>query len=216
MKPRITFLGHAGFRIEGSRIIYIDPFRLKEQQPLQADLVLITHPHYDHLSPVDIKKVLRQNAKTQLVLPRSVDEDKNLPAQIYHLQPGEELELDGVKIRGIPAYNITTKFHQKESNWLGYLFTLDDVIFYHTGDTELVPEMEKVKADVVFVPVGGTYTFDAQSAAEFVSMINPRIAIPMHYGTIVGSLNDALQFKRYATCYVEILQEGKTWTLKFG
>ncbi len=213
MKLRITFLGHAGFRIEGSRIIYIDPFRLKEPQPPQADIVLITHPHFDHLSPPDIKKIVRQRQESQIVLPESVDEE--LPAQIHRIKPGAELELNGVKIKAVPAYNKTTQFHLKEAHWVGYLFTLDDVTFYHAGDTDFVPELEKVRADVAFVPVGGTYTMGAQDAAKFVSAINPRIAIPMHYGTLVSSLNDALQFKRYALCRVEILQEGKAWTLEF-
>ncbi len=214
MVIRITFLGQSGFRIEGSRIIYIDPFRLKEPQPLQSDLVLITHPHYDHLSPVDIKKILRRENRTKIVFPSEVTE--KFAAEIHHLEPGEQIELDGVKIKGVPAYNNTTQFHQKESKWLGYVFTLDDDTFYHAGDTDLVPELENIRADVVFLPVGGTYTFGAQQAAKLASSINPRVAIPMHYGAVVGSVNDALQFERYAQCNVKVLQEGKAWNLELG
>jgi len=212
MRPVLVWLGHAGFRIEGSSIVYIDPYRIKEQNPPKADYILVTHSHYDHLSDADIRKIVKDTT-TLISTPDCIAQFKGKKAAI---KPGEELEFGTLKVKAVPAYNLTKSFHQKSSGWVGFLVTLDDITFYHSGDSDAIPEMADIKADVVLLPVGGTYTMDAQEAAEVASKINPRVAIPMHYGAIIGSANDAIQFKRYATCPVKILTEGERWEVNFS
>ena len=122
------------------------------------------------------------------------------------MKPGESTTANGVKIEAVPAYNINKQFHPKSNNWVGYIFTLDGQRIYQAGDTDAIPEMKNVKADVVLMPVGGTYTMTAQEAAEATNAINPKLAIPMHWGKIVGSANDAETFKKLVKCEVQILK----------
>ena len=196
----IHWLNHASFRFDGSKVIYTDPWELKKTEP-KADIVLITHEHYDHCSPSDVAKILKST--TTVIAPADCTAKiKNVKS----LKPGESEVIDGIKIEAIPAYNTNKQFHPKSNNWVGYVFTLDGTTYYQAGDTDLIPEMKKIKADVVLLPVGGTYTMTAKDAAEAVSRINPKVAIPMHWGKIVGSANDADTFKKLAKCEVQILK----------
>ncbi len=186
---KIHWLGHAGFLVEGSKVVYFDPFNIKEG-PV-ADLILVTHTHYDHFSPDDIKKI--SNSSTTLVI--SSDADPDFLGKVIKLTPIDEVEVKGLVVKAVPAYNIDKQFHPKANNWLGFLLTIDGETIYHTGDTDFIPEMEGIEADVSLIPVGGTYTMDAVEAASAVKAMKVKVALPMHWGEIVGDEADALKFK---------------------
>ena len=183
---------------EGAPVVYCDPFRVTEE-PHDASYVLITHAHYDHFSPEDLAKVA--NERTELVAPASMArevEGLSVPLTAAHLmQPGEVLELPGMTVEAVPAYNTDPErlhLHPQANRWLGYVVTLDGVRYYDAGDTDQNADNEQVRADVALVPIGGTYTMDAAQAAAFVNTLKPQIAVPMHYGSIVGSMSDADAF----------------------
>jgi L-ascorbate metabolism protein UlaG (beta-lactamase superfamily) len=191
MTENIEFLGHATFKIKGSKIIYTDPYMIQPDEP--ADIILISHSHFDHCSVEDIAKIC--NEKTGIVASKDcIDTLKGLPGSVVGIEPNERTEINGVTVEAVHAYNTNKSFHPKSSKWNGYVFDLDGRRYYHPGDTDKIPEMDNIRADVVFLPVGGTYTMDAREACEVVSVISPKVAIPMHYGSIVGSKKDAESF----------------------
>lgn len=196
----IHWLGHASFRIEGSKVVYIDPWEIKPGP--KADIILVTHDHYDHCSPDDVAKITK--ADTTIVA--TSDCARKLKGNVKSLKPGESVDIAGVKIEAVPAYNINKQFHPKSNNWVGYVVTLDGERVYHTGDTDVIPEMREIKADVVLLPVGGTYTMTAGEAVKVCDWIKPKKAIPMHWGKIVGSEKDAEVFKKSAKCPVDVLK----------
>ncbi|MFH1312112.1 MAG: MBL fold metallo-hydrolase [Candidatus Eisenbacteria bacterium] len=189
----IRWLGHASFLIEGGIAIYIDPYSLPEGLP-PADLVLITHDHRDHFSPGDLNKILKPT--TVVVSVKSVCD--NLPTKAKNsrtVAPGDTISVGEVSIAVVPAYNIKKDFHPKENGWVGFVIEVEGRSIYHAGDTDLIPEMKHIDADVALLPAGGTYTMDADEAAKAANLIKPQVAIPMHWGTIVGSEEDAKAFK---------------------
>lgn len=173
----------SSIKITGTKTIYLDPLDI-EGTPHDADLVFVTHEHYDHFSPDDIKKVLKKD--TQIVVPSvmlDMVRENNFPTQNLHgILPLETKNYDGVKCQGIPAYNIAKSFHPKGNNWLGYLVELDGKTYYAMGDTDVTLEATSVEADVVFIPIGGKYTMDATEAAEFINQKQPGLVVPIHYG----------------------------------
>lgn len=200
VKEKIKWLGHASFRIEGSKsIVYIDPWKLKGSVP--ADVVCITHSHYDHLSGEDIEKVRKRS--TVIVGP--ADCKGGFGPAFKTVAPGDQVTAGDVSIEAVPAYNTDKDFHPKKKGWVGYVVTVDGVRVYHVGDSDVIPEMSGVKADVALVPVGGTYTMTVKQAAEAVSKINPKVAVPMHCGDIVGTLGDRETFKASCKTAVVIL-----------
>jgi len=201
MVEKIHWLGHASFFIDSDLAkIYIDPYQIKKTSP-QADIILITHEHFDHFSPEDIKKIAKSD--TILVGPRTILGKTNYSTKV--MSPGEKLKLKNIEIEGVYAYNVNKNFHPKKNEYLGFLITIEGTRIYHAGDTDLIPEMKNIKADIVLLPVGGTYTMNAKEAAEAVKLLNPKIAIPMHWGSIVGSQKDAEEFKKLCKCEVKIL-----------
>jgi len=198
----IKWLGHAGFLIENSRVIYIDPYNIKEGFE-KADLILITHSHYDHCSVADINKIVKEG--TKIILPADCQSKItrfDVPIKMEVVEPGQELILGDVKISVLPAYNVDKHFHPKDESWVGYLMKTDGLFIYHAGDTDVIPEMQKLtgykqsdKKFVALLPVGGRFTMNAEEAAEAAKLIKPDLAIPMHYGSIVGSEDDAREFK---------------------
>jgi L-ascorbate metabolism protein UlaG (beta-lactamase superfamily) len=206
----ITWLGHDCFRIEGEKTIYTDPFKIGGGKP--ADLILITHSHFDHLSPEDIQKIWARD--TVVVAPKDCQPQLNqlVLKEVKTARPEDRLAIEGVEIRPVPAYNINKfrspgiPYHPKHGGGVGYVFTIGGVTFYHTGDTDLIPEMENLKIDVMFTPVSGTYVMTVDEAVRAVKKIAPKLAIPMHYGIIVGSQSDAERFSQNASCRVEILE----------
>ncbi|HHH81205.1 MAG TPA: MBL fold metallo-hydrolase [candidate division Zixibacteria bacterium] len=185
----ITWLGHAGFMLEGVKRVYIDPYQIKTGLP-PADIVLVTHSHFDHFSQNDIKRILGDS--TVIVAPS----DCKMSGNVQNVKPGDTIEIGGVRIEAVPAYNIGKRFHPKESGWVGYVVEMDGVRVYHAGDTDLIPEMKSINADVALLPIGGTYTMNVSEAIEAAKTIKPKLAIPMHFGSIVGSTSDAINFCR--------------------
>lgn len=190
----IEWLGHAAFKITGREVvIYIDPYEIRSKD--EADIVLITHDHFDHASPKDIRKIAAP--KTSIVGPKKAKvELAGLPGTFHEIAPGEEIEIAGVSIRAVPAYNIGKSYHPRSAGYVGYIVGVDGKSIYHAGDTDLIPEMEGLGVDVALLPVGGTYTMDAREAAEAFRRIGAKEGIPMHCGTIVGSERDAEAFRR--------------------
>jgi L-ascorbate metabolism protein UlaG (beta-lactamase superfamily) len=196
---KIEWLGHAGFRITAKeKIIYIDPYNLEKGEK-KADIILITHDHYDHCSTDDVEKIRQES--TVLFAAKGCDVVK--PDAV--MGPGQREEVHDIIIDAVPAYNPKKKFHPKEKGNVGYVLDIDGDRIYHAGDTDVIPEMEEIRARVALLPVGGTYTMDAAEAAEAAKMINCEIAIPMHYGTIIGDKSDAEEFAKLCNCEVKIL-----------
>ena len=183
---------HSSIKITKEIIIYIDPFRINEEKH-DADLILITHDHYDHYSPEDIKKVIKKD--TIIVAPKTINELNN-KENITFVEPNQTYNINGYKIDTIPAYNISKHFHPKENNWIGYIIEIDGLKYYVAGDTDITPENRQIKCDVALIPIGGTYTMDYKEASELINIIKPKIAIPTHYGSIVGDITDGEKFKK--------------------
>lgn len=183
---------------ESGIVIYLDPFHLTDDEAAHdADIVLITHAHYDHCSPDDIARVAGKH--TTLVAPKSMEPEVSGIADaigatgLHFMQAGEHLELQGIAIDAVGAYNVEPErlgMHTRANGWLGYVLTVDGVRYYAAGDTDQNPDNEHVVCDVAFVPIGGTYTCDANQAAAFVNTLRPRAVVPIHYGSIVGSMSD--------------------------
>lgn len=196
MTENITVFTQNSIRItDRDRQIYIDPFQMREE-PHDADYILITHDHYDHFSPEDIKKVAGSN--TILIVPekmqRKANEAADLVRRIITVKPGVYHEIDGLEIETVPAYNILKPFHPKNAEWVGYILRVDGKRIYIAGDTDATKEAKAVKCDIALIPIGGTYTMDAKKAAELVNTLCPSVAIPVHYGNIVGKPGDGEVF----------------------
>ncbi len=189
MTDAVHWLGHDTFRIDGPPVVYVDPFEIRAGAP-PADLILITHEHFDHCSPKDIAKI--RTPRTQLVGPAAVQ--KALGGDITVVAPGDRVTVAGVAVRAVPAYNVNKKFHPKSAGMVGYVFTVAGVTYYHAGDTDEIPEMAGLAPDVALLPVSGTYVMTAEEAARAARAIQPKVAIPMHYGSIVGGVADAKRF----------------------
>ncbi len=171
--------------------IYIDPFQIREE-PKDAAYILITHDHYDHFSPDDIAKVVGPH--TILVVPEKMEgkaqEVARLMSKIVTVTPGVYKEIDGLEFETVAAYNTLKPFHRKDAGWVGYILRIDGKRIYVAGDTDATKEARGVKCDIALVPIGGTYTMDARKAADLVNEIRPSVAIPVHYGAVVGSPKD--------------------------
>ncbi len=185
----IHWLGHATFRIEDGRTqIYIDPWKLPAGAP-KADVILITHSHFDHLSPEDIAKI--EQPGTKFLAPADVA-GKLKGKQVTTASPGGTYTVGGLKVEAVAAYNTNKDFHKRSEHWVGYVVTLSDgTRIYHTGDSDVTPEMEAVRTDVALMPCGGTYTMTAAEVAQAANVFKPKVLIPMHWGDIVGSKADA-------------------------
>jgi L-ascorbate metabolism protein UlaG (beta-lactamase superfamily) len=204
MIENIHWLGHAGFRIEDDKTIYIDPYQLKGKPP-KADLILITHDHFDHFSPDDVAKV----AKDDTVIVTIAAVAQKLKGDVRVVKPGDSLTVLDIPIEAVPAYNVNKfrspgePFHPKESGHVGFILTVGGLRIYHTGDTDVISEMDDIEADIALLPVGGTYTMTADEAAQAANRIKPKVAIPMHHSAIVGSVKDAQRF--CDLCQMEVI-----------
>ncbi|MCP4605975.1 MAG: MBL fold metallo-hydrolase [Proteobacteria bacterium] len=185
---KIDWLGHDGMRIQTEDIvIYIDPFQIEGGAP--ADIVLITHGHYDHCSPDDIEKVFKEDTVILSAVGCSP------PKQPEEMQAGDTKEIMGIKIEAVPSYNVDKKFHPKSANGLGYIVTVEGQRIYHAGDTDLIDEMSEINCDIALLPVSGTYVMTAKEAVEAAKILKPKLAIPMHYGSsVIGTVDDAKEF----------------------
>ncbi|OGO05547.1 MAG: Zn-dependent hydrolase [Chloroflexi bacterium RBG_13_56_8] len=197
MLEGIHWLGHASFRIDGDVIVYIDPWKLKSAVP--ADLILVTHGHYDHLSVSDIARISKDD--TVIVCPTSCV--RSIPGDVRTIAPGQSMRVRGVLIEAVPSYNTNKPNHPRSAGNVGYIVEVGDRRIYHAGDTDLIPEMSQIRCDVALLPVGGTYTMNAKEAVQAVERIKPQVVVPMHWGDIVGSRGDV---ERFASLVSEDIQ----------
>ena len=209
MLDNIEVFTQSSIRVKsGQGIIYIDPFRLKEESH-DADYVLITHDHYDHFSIEDIHKVIKAN--TILVVPARMEDDaKELErevGEIVTVKPGIHKELSGLELETIPAYNTVKPFHPRRAEWVGYILRVDGKRVYIAGDTGATKEAKQVRCDIALVPVGGTYTLDTKRAADLINTIRPEYAIPTHYGSIVGKKSDGQTFAALVKSPVKVVEK---------
>ncbi len=195
----VQVLAHSAIRIEAEdgTAIYFDPFELTDA-PHDADYVLVTHTHYDHLSPEDAAKVM--NESTVVVCPASAEAEvrEALGTAPRGMAPGDTITLGVMQIEAVPAYNVEPErlgFHPQENRWIGYVITIDGVRYYVAGDTDQNDDTVQVRCDVALVPIGGTFTMDPAQAAAFVNVIKPRIVVPTHYGSAVGTKEDVEAFE---------------------
>ena len=195
---KLSWLGHDGILYQDKKVIYFDPFQIAGGPA--ADIILISHDHFDHCSPDDLKKIQTKDT----VIVTEADSAKKLTGNIEILKPGEAKTIQGITIEAVPAYNTNKDFHVKAKGWLGFIVTLEGIRLYHPGDTDFIPEMKDIKADIAFLPVSGTYVMTAQEAAEAAKVLNPKIAIPMHYGAIVGTEEDAKKFAELLKGLVDV------------
>jgi L-ascorbate metabolism protein UlaG (beta-lactamase superfamily) len=194
---RVTWFKNSSFVWRsGDLAIYVDPWGIPEDA-VPADVIFITHTHYDHFIPEDIDKV--RTPRTALVAPGDVA--KELSGDISVVSPGDAIEAGGLKVQCVPAYNVQEDrldFHPRSNQWVGYVVDLGDGVYYHAGDTDHLPELESIRADVAFLPAGGTFTMDAQQAAGLAKAMTPGTAVPMHYGFVSGSSKDGESFREAA------------------
>jgi L-ascorbate metabolism protein UlaG (beta-lactamase superfamily) len=203
---KVKWLGHDSFKFDFDNLkLYIDPFQVIDTD--KADIILITHEHYDHCSIADLKKLVKED--TLIVATPDVTSKlsgKVNGGKIQLVKPGDKFIYKEIMIKAVPAYNTNKQFHPKDNLWVGYVFTIKGVTFYHAGDTDLITEMKDIKADVAFLPVSGTYVMNVNEAVDAAKIIMPKIAIPMHYGKIIGTKSDADKFKELCTfCDVRIM-----------
>ena len=201
----IKVLYHSSIKIEKGVKIYVDPYKIEEDFH-DADFVFITHEHYDHFSPEDIKKIVKDDTyiiSVQDVINNCKELQPNDLNRIS-VKPNETYELSNIKFETVVAYNEEKQFHPKNKEWVGYIITIDGARIYVAGDTDAVEELKTIKCDVALVPIGGTYTMNFEEAAKLVNEIQPRYAIPMHYGAIVGTKQDAINFKELINNEIEV------------
>lgn len=200
----LTVNCQSSIKITGEKIIYFDPLKVEESH--DADLILITHTHWDHFSKEDILKIKKET--TKIIAPKDSKEEiltlGFTESNIYIVEPDEEFSLHGILIKTVPAYNKSKTFHPKENKWLGYVVKIEDTIYYVMGDTDALEENKNITCDVLCIPIGGTYTMNATEAAEFTNILNPKKVIPIHYGLVVGTEYDLDTFKQLLNKKIEI------------
>ncbi|MER3544719.1 MAG: Zn-dependent hydrolase [Chloroflexota bacterium] len=200
MLDKLHWLGHDSFRIDGPPVIYIDPWQLQGRPP-QADLVLVSHDHYDHCSPGDVNRV--RGPKTVVIANPSAA--AKLGRDVRVIRAGETQTIGDVTVEAVPAYNIGKRFHPKEAGGVGYIVTVGGTRLYFAGDTDLIPEMDQIRCDIALLPISGTYVMTAEEAARAAGRIQPKIAIPMHYGAgVAGSEADARRFRELCPPGIEV------------
>jgi len=213
----INWLGHSSILIKNSKIIYIDPYKIADNLP-KADFILLTHSHYDHCSYEDIKKIIQQGTKVICTADCQSSVTRfTFPVDIKIIEPLQELSFGEIKILGVPAYNLEKSFHTRDENWVGYLIKYHNAVIYHAGDTDFIPEMQKITGYkqqgvdfVAFLPIGGRFTMDAEEAVKAAKMLKPTVVVPIHYGTVEGTLDDTKYFKELceeAGVNVEIMEK---------
>ena len=205
MLESIEILCHSCIKFNKGEVIYFDPFKI-EKNYNDADVIFITHDHYDHYSEEDIDKVIKE--ETIIVAPEDLltkllkkgFERDNMVL----VTPNQKYTVKGIEFQTIPAYNVNKQFHPKANEWVGYVLKIEGVTYYIAGDTDITEENKKVKCDIAFVPVGGTFTMDYKEAAELINEIKPKIAVPTHYGSIVGEKSDGVSFSKLVSPEIEV------------
>ncbi|HCB99633.1 MAG TPA: MBL fold metallo-hydrolase [Ruminococcaceae bacterium] len=208
MYDEIQVLAQSCIRICGEKIIYFDPFMV-EDAPHDADMILLTHDHRDHYSLQDIEKVRKE--ETVFVLPQKMATRSDLPqmAKMVSVLPGNQYEVEGLSFQTVAAYNNWKPAHLRRSGWVGYVLQMNHTTYFVAGDTDQNKENSQVVCDVALVPIGGTFTMNAVKAAALINTIKPRVAIPTHYGTIVGKMEDADIFAAHLQRGIQVLHKLK-------
>ena len=191
----IEVLCHSSIRIEEGKIIYIDPFKVDKDYN-DADYVFCTHTHYDHFSPEDIEKVRKED--TKLIITKDIEDKAKeffKEENVFVVEPENEYQVGNLKFLTTYAYNVNKAFHPKENKWVGYIIEINHKKYYIAGDTDNIKEIQDIKCDIAFIPIGGTYTMDYEEAAQLANQIDAKQIIPTHYGSIVGDKTDAIKFK---------------------
>jgi L-ascorbate metabolism protein UlaG (beta-lactamase superfamily) len=196
---KLAWLGHDGFRIDAGKTIYFDPYQISGGP--KADLILISHDHFDHCSPGDVAKIRKPDT---VILTERVAAEK-FTGDVRIVKPGDSVRVHDVKVEAVASYNVDKDFHPQKKGWLGFIVEVDGVRVYHAGDTDFIPEMKGFKVDIALLPVSGTYVMTADQAAQAALAIRPKLAIPMHYGAIVGDETDAEKFKKALEGKVDVL-----------
>ena len=206
MTRNITVNAQSSIRIAAGKVIYFDPFKITGAAN-DADIIFITHEHFDHFSPDDIAKVASD--KTVFAAPASMEKailaSGISPDKLVTLDPGVKTEVCGIPVETVPAYNPGKKFHPKSNNWLGYIVTLEGQRIYVAGDTDVTPEAKAVSCDIAMIPIGGTFTMDFREAAGFISELKPKTVIPTHYGSVVGDPSDGESFAKLVEGSTEVV-----------
>lgn len=199
MAEKIHWLGHDAFRIDAEKVLYFDPYQISTGP--KADLILVSHDHFDHCSPEDIAKIQRPDT----VIVTEKDCAKKLKGDVRILKVGETLVESGIMVEAVPSYNTDKDFHPRKNGWLGFIVEVEGVRIYHAGDSDFIQEMKDFQVDIALLPVSGTYVMTADQAVKAAMAIQPKLAIPMHYGAIVGGEEDALRFKKDLEGKIEVL-----------
>ena len=205
---KIIHIGHASFKINSDAgVIYIDPLKLPAKSE-SADFIFITHEHFDHCSPEDLEKIVKED--TIIVAPKECAPKLN--QQFEKIKPGDKKTVGNIEVETIPAYNLDKfrepglPYHPKEESKVGYILTIDGERLYHAGDTDFVDEMKSLtNIDVALLPVSGTYVMTAEEAARAANAFKPKTVVPMHYSELVGSPGDAGKFKELFSGDTEII-----------
>ncbi|NOX25615.1 MAG: MBL fold metallo-hydrolase [Deltaproteobacteria bacterium] len=190
----LVWFGHSGFCLEaGGKTVYFDPFRLSGELKA-ADIILVSHEHYDHCSPEDIAKLLKPGTILITEPMAAAKLQDGLETRI--MRPGEHIQVGDIMVEAVPAYNINKRFHPRGNNWLGFVIDIAGVKIYHAGDTDYIPEMQGIDTDIALLPVSGIYVMTPREAAQAAIDIKPQVAIPMHYGSLVGDPAAGHEFKQ--------------------
>ena len=198
----IEVFTQSAIKLAGNIIIYFDPYQIKEEYH-DADYIFITHDHYDHFDINSIQKIIKET--TKLIVPKIMEKiGREITNNILLVEPNQNYELADFKFRTYSAYNINKPYHPKDIGYVGYKINLDNTSYYIMGDTDVVPEIENVETNICFIPIGGKYTMDYQEAAEYINKIKPQIAIPIHYGSIVGDVSLKDKFKELINRDIEV------------
>ena len=197
----------SSIKLKLNKTVYFDPFKI-EKEYHDADIIFVTHNHYDHFDESSINNI--KNDNTIIVAPKSMESEiRHIKFKNYiFLNPNEETSVDDITIKAIPSYNIDKPFHPRENNWLGYIVTIDNVSYYIAGDTDKTKEAENVLCDIALVPIGGHFTMGVNDAADLIKSINPKVVIPTHYGSIVGDISDGKRFKELlSNTKIEVIEK---------
>lgn len=192
----ISINTQSSIKISGNKNIYFDPYLITEKNN-DADYIFVTHDHFDHFDIPSIEKIITDG--TVIIMPKSMEEkiaELNMEeSNILLVEQNMKYNLEDFSFATIPSYNLNKNYHPKEKNYVGYILEIEDTVLYVAGDTDVTEEARKVEADIMFIPIGGTYTMDKVEAASFVNLIKPKVVIPTHYGSIVGNKEDGNDFK---------------------
>ena len=201
MLEDIRLIAQSAIRVDNKgTIIYFDPYLIKECYN-DADYIFITHSHYDHYSPDDINKIIKES--TKIIVPKDLEDIINSNNKMV-VEPEKDYMIDNINFKTVRAYNNNKNYHKKEYNWVGYIISLNNKTIYVAGDTDYIEQMKDIKCDIAFIPIGGTYTMNYKEAADAVNTFKPKMVIPTHYGTIVGSVKDAYEFEKLVNKNIKV------------